>query len=145
MKRNIALPLIFVAAICCLTFSCHRKENVETILTRLLHNWKLTKIATDDNANGIIDASEVHAVANGSDDQIVFNKDYTGTQTVVASNGNKNTYPFTWSLSDKDTLTRNGVGNNVIVYHVADISSGSLELTTYEGSGLLAAYFYERK
>ena len=145
MKRTVALSFMFFVAICCITFSCKQKENVETILTRLLHNWKLTKIATDDNGNGAIDASEVHPVANGSDEEIVFNKDNTGLQTVTATNGATNTYRFTWSLDKYDTVTRVGVGNNLVKYHIQSISSGSLELITLTDQNILAAYYYERK
>lgn len=145
MRRTIALSLIFFVLFTCITFSCKRNDDVDNILTRLLHNWKLAKIATDDNGNGAIDATEIQPLTNGEDDEMIFNKDYTGAQTVIAANGVKNNYPFTWSLTGKDTITRNGLGYNLIKYHIETISAVSLELTTHTEQGILAAYFYDRK
>ena len=145
MKRTIALSVAFFLALTCITFSCKQKENIETILTRLLHNWKLVKIATDDNGNGVIDAAEVHPLSNGADDEIVFNKDYTGLQTVIAANGATESYHFTWSLDTHDTVTRVGLGYNLIKYHIENISSTSLELLTMTDQNILSAYYYTRK
>ncbi len=144
MKKYVASLLFLLVAICCSMPSCKRKENVETIQTRLLHTWKLSKIATDDNGNNGIDASEIHPVANGSVDKIVFNSDSTGLQTVVAANGVTTEYDFTWTLGKGDTITRNGIGNNVIKYHIANISSTSLELRNYSEQNILCAYYFDR-
>jgi hypothetical protein len=135
---------MFFAAIICSTPSC-KKSAVDTILTRLQHTWKLTKIATDDNGNGAIDASEIQPLTNGQDDRITFNKDGSGKEVIISTNGVQDTYTFSWSLGIGDTLNRHGAGNDIIKYHIGNISTSSLELATITDKNILAAYFYDRK
>ena len=144
MKQTITLSLFICTAFCCVISSCKRKENIETIQTRLTHSWKLSKIATDDNGNNGIDASEIHPLANGSDDRIVFNTNNTGNQTVIAANGVQTDFAFTWSLGAGDTITRIGIGSNIIKYHVEDISTTTLELSTMSEQNILCGYYYVR-
>lgn len=136
--------LILVVLTCTGAFSCKRKEVVYTRLTRIQHTWKLVKTATDANGNGQIDASEIHAIDAAFDNTLVFNADYTGKETVIA-NGVTTDYPFTWTMdANMDTITRNGIGHNVIKYYLEDISSISMELTTMTDLGI-AAYIYQIK
>ncbi len=143
MKAAVVVLFVFFIAMSCLNTSCKRKEVIETQLTRLQHKWKLTKSATDDNGSGVIDGYEIHPVDAGLDDEIEFKADFTGSQVVII-NGATNTFPFTWSMDSKDSITRVGVGHNTVVYFLADISSSSMELVS-KSSGILVAYFYSRK
>ena len=144
MRRTITLSLLLTVALSSVTFSCKRKEIVETRLTRLMNKWKLVKTGTDSNGNGSIDGSEVHAVPDGFDDIFSFTQQYTGTETVT-TNGVTTNYPFTWKINPAlDTITRDGVGHNQIIYKMVEISSVSMQLNTFTSSGI-AAYFFERK
>lgn len=141
------LRLIYLLPFVLLTValpSCKRKEVIYTRLTRIQHSWKLVKTATDVNGNGQIDASEIQPIDDAFDNTLTFNADYTGKETVVA-NSVTTDYPFTWTMDvNMDTITRNGIGHNVIKYYLADISSIRMELTTTTSIGL-AAYIYEIK
>ena len=143
MKRTIALSVVLTIAFCCSVLSCKRKEVVETRLTRVMNKWKLVKTATDNNLNGIIDESEIQPVQEGYNDILLFNKDYSGSETVT-TNGVTTAYPFVWTMdAGLDTIKRDGVGHDTISYYLYDISSISMELTTTTPLGL-AAYFYSR-
>ena len=145
MNKPIILLSVLVFIFCLAQTSCKRKDNVESIFTYLSHSWKVVKLATDDNGNNGIDASEIHAPANGQDNRFVFKTDNTGSETVIAANGVTTEYPFTWSLLGKDSVIRNGVGNNVVRYKINSISTTRLELRmTTEQSGILVAYYFER-
>ena len=144
MKRTFALSFSLLAALGALLPSCKRKEVTETRKTRILRDWKLVKAATDANGNGIIDASEISPVSASFNTTLTFKADFTGNENVVI-NGVTTDYPFTWTMDyTLDTITRNGVGNNVIKYFLADISSINMDLTTMTPLGI-AGYYYERK
>lgn len=144
MKRTLALSLFVFAAMGALLPSCKRKELAETRKTRVQHAWKLVRTATDANANGVLDASEIHPVSESIVTTLTLNSDQSGNENVVA-NGVATDYPFTWTMDVKmDTITRNGVGHNVVKYFLADISSINMELTTMTDLGI-AGYYYERK
>ena len=126
--------------------ACKKTDPTETQVTRLENKWLLTKIATDDNANGNIDSYEIHPVASGQTDILQFMNTGSGLETSIDS-GKVFTYPFTWTFST-DTVYRVGEGHDIINYILADISSSTLELTTTvatsNGGSILAAYFYKR-
>ncbi|MBC7555147.1 MAG: hypothetical protein H7257_14355 [Taibaiella sp.] len=144
MMKNTILRLVFVGvALSGIASSCKRKEVVETQYTRLLHTWKLVRIATDDNGNGGIDGYEIHPVQEGLVTLIAFSKDNSGNETVIAGVDTLN-YPFTWSRGGGDTLIRNGVGNNIIRYNLEDITSINMRLATFGTMGK-AAYYYDRQ
>ncbi len=144
MKRTLTLSLLVIAAIGVLLPSCKRKEVTETRKTRIQHSWKLVRTATDANANGVIDASEIHPVSASLVITLTFNSDLTGNENVIA-NGVPTDYPFTWTMDPTlDTITRNGVGHNVIKYYLSDISSINMDLTTMTDLGL-AGYYFEIK
>ena len=144
MKRTFALSLLVLAAMGASLPSCKRKEVFETRKTRIQHDWKLVRTATDANANGVIDASEIHPVSATYIATLTFKSDLTGNENVIA-NGVTTDYPFTWTMDPTlDTITRSGVGHNVVKYFLADISSINMDLTTMTDLGV-AGYYYERK
>ncbi len=143
MRFTKAILFLLTAAAAGFLYSCTKKDKLQTQLTRLETKWKLASFATDDNGNGAIDNLEIHPVATGTDDEITFNSDGTGSQTVNES-GTNVSYPFMWVLSN-DTLTRYGQGRDTIVYYLANISSVSLELTAVVDTNKLVAYFYNKK
>ena len=143
MNRPFAILFFLFIAMSCSSTSCKRKETIETKFSRLVNTWKLIKTGTDDNGNGAVDASEIHLVQEGLDDELVFTKEYTGKETVII-NGVTTEYPFTWKKDDNDTLTRDGIGHNTIKYHIDVISSVSLQLSTNTTLGN-AAYIYNKK
>lgn len=145
MTRTLALSFFLLGAFCVAMPSCKRDDKPQTRLTRLQHTWKLVKTATDANGNGAIDASEIQPINIATlASTIAFNENMSGNENVVA-NGVTTDYPFTWTINAQmDTITRNGIGHNVVKYYLADISSIAMELTTMTDLGV-AGYFYEIK
>ncbi len=134
--------LCFLAASCCLSSACKRKEVVENQFTRLQRTWKLVKTATDSDGNGKLDDYEFHAISENMDDQITFHADKTGNQTVIANNVTT-VYPFTWVLDENDTITRSGTGHDVRKYHIEDISNASMTLISPPPT--FVAFYYQAK
>ncbi len=144
MTRILTLSVVSVLAGGALFFSCKKIDKPQTRLTRIQHSWQLVKTATDANGNGQIDSYEIQPISESMNNVLTFNTDNTGKETVVA-NSVTTDYPFTWTMDAKmDTITREGVGHNIIKYYLADISSIAMELTTTSNLGVVA-YFYEIK
>lgn len=144
MNRILTLSVVSVLAGGALFFSCRKIDKPQTRLTRIQHSWQLVKTATDANGNGKIDDYEVQPISESMNNVLTFNADNTGKETVIANNVTTD-YPFTWTMdANMDTITREGVGHNVIKYYLENISSIAMELTTTSNLGVVA-YFYEIK
>ena len=142
MKYPIIISSFSLITFICVLPAC-RKDTLETQYTRIEGKWKLVKQALDDNADGTIESNEIHAVDPSIDDEIQFNKDKTGVETVTAG-GFATPYSFTYSIGAGNIIQRIGVGYDTINYYLFSVSSSDLELTVNASSGL-AAYFYQKK
>lgn len=142
MRRPIIISGLALLATVCIAQAC-KKDVLETQYTRIEGKWKLTRQALDDNADGAIQTNEIHAVDSSIDDEIQFNKDKTGVETVTAG-GFATPYSFTYSIGAGNIIQRIGVGYDTINYYLFSVSSSDLELTVNAPSGL-AAYFYQKK
>ncbi len=118
--------------------SCNKTENGGGV-TGLERTWKLTQIATDDNKNGAIDDYEKHNVATDVNDQLKFNSDGSGYQTVVEA-GSPVVYNFTWTY-EAPTINRVSFKHDTIHYTVISVSDSRLEIHSTIDT-VLAGYVY---
>jgi len=125
------------------SFTACKKDTVGNSFQRMVGKWKQVEYATDDNNNGIMDPQEIHNVDKSYDDEIKFNQDSTGVETVIVG-GTTTNYPFTWMFTEGQTIQRNGVGHDTVTYSVQSITSESLTLMTQTGYGA-AWYIYAKK
>lgn len=128
-KNTFAAILIFLCLIQ-MTTSCTKKNEYATIADRMEGKWKLTKYATDNNLNGRIDNYEIHNDTSIHDYQYVFNKDGSGLNTSVFDGVKSPDLKFYWSMISYDSMRIAYVANDTLVYHISDISSKQLTLTT---------------
>ena len=105
-------------------------------LCPLLGKWKEVQFATDDNDNGILDASELHNVAQGYISYLTFNKDSSGTESITANDSTIN-YPFKWVFKNNDTFQRAGLGHDTITYDIVNITALSLQMQTTTNRGVV--------
>jgi hypothetical protein len=141
--KTFYVALLAVTAIGCVFLdACSKKNNDNSQSSRLNGRWRLVKTATDDNANGAIDASEIHAVQQGYVDYLLFNNDSTGSET-TQTNLDTVVLPFRWYFTLQDSLQRDGVGHDTIRYFIANINTSTMQLYTNTQFGV-AAYYYNR-
>ena len=125
---NKFLRFELVAILLAATVGC-KKDSNPTEYDRILGKWKQVQFATDDNGNGLLDPQELHSVAKTYSDILAFNNDSEGLETVFTDNVTTN-YAFSWYLTAADTLQRNGIGHDTILYQIQDITSLHLTLMT---------------
>ena len=145
MKTNIArfFILLIISSVIGVA-SCTKKQAAETPFTRIMGKWKLVKTATDDNGNGKIDGEEIHPVPSVQDNEITFNKDFTGVETNVYNGVVSPPLNFFWSVTNEDSSIQCAfTGHDTITYYLVTVSSGSLTLETNTTLGL-ASYYYNR-
>jgi hypothetical protein len=128
-KNSLAAILIFACLIRMAT-SCSKSSEYTTIADRLEGKWKLTKYATDNNLNGRIDNYEIHDDTSIHDYQYVFNKDGSGLNTSVFNGVKSPDLKFYWSMISYDSMRIAYVANDTLVYHVSDITSKQMTLTS---------------
>ena len=135
--RFAVAALLLAAPVAC------KKDGDVTAYDRLLGKWKQTQFATDDNGNGILDPQELHNVAANRTDNLIFNDDSEGVETIIADNVTTN-YPYSWYLLPGDSLQRNGIGHDTILYQIQDITAVKLTLMTNSNLGM-AWYIYAKQ
>jgi hypothetical protein len=136
---NLCLVILLLGTV---AVSCN-KDILQTPTQRLVGKWKQTQYATDDNHNKSLDAAEISNVQISLTDEISFNADSTGVET-VAVEGSKTNYPFIWLVFPNGQIVRYGVGRDTFVYTIQSVSANGLTLQTSNANGL-AWYIYARE
>jgi len=144
MKRHftIALTLLIISMFLFST-SC-TKNQVQTLSSNLLGNWRKTAYATDDNGAGFITPSEIYPQSPEIVEILSLEKDGTGFDSTIV-NGNlstKTVLPLHWSVYG-DSLTIAYDAHDTNTYYVENVNSKNLALYKPTVNGL-AAYYYNR-
>jgi hypothetical protein len=124
-------------------FACQKHPASGNIASRLSGKWLEVQFGTDDNGNGVIDAHEIHNVVAGFTDYLVFNRDSTGYESITV-NDTTSKYTFTWRTLSQDSLERNGVGHDSVIYQINYITESNLTLAVFTEHGLIW-YLYNKQ
>jgi hypothetical protein len=99
--KNTLKSIFGISAICLIAFASCKKKEDDSTKSRLTGKWKWTQYATDDNNNGIRDASELIQVNDTGVVFLYFNDNGSGLET-FSDVGITDTIPFTWALENGD-------------------------------------------
>jgi hypothetical protein len=142
-NRTIVFLSTFTAFVILVT-SCAKRQSPETPFTKIQGKWKLIQQATDDNANGQIDGSEIESVPALMDNEKQFNKDGTGVETNVYNGVTTPPLNFTWKIVGQDSVWIAYAVHDTTTFYVSTVSASNLTLTTMGQHGL-AWYYYSKK
>ena len=146
MKRYTAILILFaLSAVIVGMGSCAKKKTPDTTAGKMVGNWKKIQFATDDNASGVIEQSEISNQPSAIDDELFFRSDNTGTETTII-NKNKtaeSVLNFSWSLVG-ESLTVIYTANDTVAYAIVNVNSSNLIVTTKTSIGL-AWYSYAKQ
>lgn len=91
-------PVLAVFALGVLAFgSCKKDDDGKSRHDMIVGTWSTYRVGSDDNANGMFDASEQDTVATGDMSTVTFNGDGSGSLVSPLI-----TLPFTWNLGNND-------------------------------------------
>lgn len=136
-NKGTTTGLLLVTSCVMLFASCAKKQSPQTPFNKIQGKWKLIQTATDDNANGQIDPSEIHSVPAGQDNEIKFNNDETGVETNTFNGVVSSPLNFRWKIVGADSVQIAYVAHDTATYYVSDVSASNLTLTTNGQSGLV--------
>lgn len=145
--RALILLLVFVVLVSG-SEGCRKKQQSNTIFSMLQGKWKRIQLATDDNGNGIIDASELHNMPPGYSDVLLFKSDSTGMETTLVNNGSPNIIPYNWRPQYSDSLLINYRAHLSIDYYIVVLNSSLLTLSSYvslDSGFILTQYVYNKE
>ncbi len=114
--------------------SCTKKEQPDTIFTRVAGRWKKVQFATDDNNNGVIDQQEIRTQPVNFIDVLSLNSDTTGYQAVNYDNFT-DTAAFKWFVAG-DSLFISYKANLSLRYYIERVNSINLTIVTSTSTGL---------
>lgn len=140
-RRIVILVVLFFIFLFAGLIACTKKKAPDTPFTRVQGKWRKVKYATDDNNNGTIEASEIHAVPAKLDNEILFTNEETGVETTVDSGVTSIPLTFNWKIVGGDSVWVAYKANDTIVYFLTSVSSHDLTLTATTQFGL-ASYYY---
>jgi hypothetical protein len=140
MRKILVLAFILFSAFFVFGLtSCSKKEAADTPYDRVQGKWKKVKYANDDNNNGTIEFFEIHPVEGNTNNELLFNKDYTGMETNPGSPDLR----FTWKIVGKDSVALAYTAHFNVTYYLREVSSVDLTLMTNTTLGI-AWYYYVR-
>ncbi len=136
MRKIISiLSILFILSILVCIASCTKKQQPDTLFTRLAGRWKKIQYATDDNNNGIIDQQEIRVQPANFTDVLFFNlSDTTGYEAVNHDNFT-DTAAFQWFVGG-DSLYVSYAAHLSLRYHIENVSSATLTILTRTSAGL---------
>lgn len=149
MNRNyvILLTLFFVPVILGLS-GCAKKEAADTPFTRIQGKWKKVQWAIDDNLDNQIENSEIHQQPPNIIDEIVFNGDLSGLETINnTTESSQFSYPFVWRVLDIDSVWVAYKFQDTSMFYLNEVNSTTLQLMTHtqnNGVSVLTEYFYAK-
>jgi len=137
--------LIYCTIVSSAVFICAcRKGSVDDSPTgRTEGKWQLTQVATDDNGNGILDASEWANVPVNDTDIIIYNKDFSGIEYLNIDTS-ATTYTFTWSII-ADTLQRNLEGHFTDNGYIKELTSSTMVLQYNSTIPVISGKTFQKK
>src|ERR1043166_8529074 len=120
MNRNNPIFFIIITAFIFIGLaSCAKKQAADTPYTRIQGKWKKIKYANDDNNNHNIEEHEIHAVAPGMDNEILFNADGSGKETTVVNNQSLSTLNFSWRIVSGDSISVIYTAHDTVTYYLS--------------------------
>jgi hypothetical protein len=143
MNIKIIFKIVLTIGFLCIGVIACKKESNPNQFQRLLGKWQEVQYATDDNDNGIMDPWEIRNVNKGYLIYLSFKQDSTGIEAETINDSTTN-YPFTWFPLQDDSLQRNGIGHDTIIYKIENITSLKMTLETTSNEGLVW-YIYNKK
>lgn len=142
-KKIISYTLLLVLIILGAN-SCSKKKGPDTAYTKLIGKWKLSKLASDDNNDGIIESYEIHPVSSQQDRELLFNNDAVGVEYDTYSGNAQVNLNFEWGVIAGDTLQINYTANDTVKYTIVNITSSDLTMTTTASQGLQWFYYVKK-
>src|SRR5579872_2697793 len=112
MKNKIISYVLLIAIVTFVIGACSKKQGPDTASTQLLGKWKLAKLASDDNHNGVIDGYEIHPVSPLQDVEYLFNNDAVGVEYSSSAGKPEPDLNFEWEVINGDTLRMNFKAND---------------------------------
>ena len=131
MTRNKGFFFVIpLAALFAALWSCNKNEGPQTTFGKIAGKWRLAETATDDNGNGVIDASELHPVQSGYVDILNFKVDSTGVETTVSNSDSAPPLNFTWNVIVGDSVRLDYTAHLTVTYYINNLNASNLTLTT---------------
>ena len=144
MKRYFAIALTLLIIPMPLFFASCTKNQVQTLSTDVLGNWRKTAYATDDNGAGFITPSEIYPQPANIVEILALKIDGTGFDSTIVNGklSTKTVLPFHWTVYG-DSLILAYDAHDTNTYYVENVNSKNLALYKPTTNGL-AAYYYNR-
>jgi hypothetical protein len=144
MSKKIISYILLLVLIMLGTGSCSKKQGPDTAITKLIGKWKLTKLASDDNNDGVIESYEIHPESAQDDIELLFNNDAVGVEYDTYSGVAQANLNFEWSIIAGDTLQINYKANDSLTYTLVNITSSDLTMTENSKQGLQWFYYVKK-
>jgi hypothetical protein len=141
MNKKIISYVLLIALVTFVPAACSKKRGPDTASAKLLGKWKLAKLASDDNHNGVIDGYEIHPVSPLQDIEYLFNNDAVCVEYNSYAGKSEPNVNFEWGVINGDTLRINLKANDTLNYFLVNITSGDLTVTENSPQGLQWFYF----
>jgi len=126
--------IVGIMAIGLVAFASCKKKSDDSAKAKLTGKWKTTKVATDVNSNGSMDATEVFTLPDSVSSYVTFNADGSGSSQGVATGSTS--VSLTWKLinSDKDIVITEGGSSDTA--HIESLNSTDLEISDNSDNGM---------